>query len=38
MRADGKQTRIAVIFWGKDKRMRPDEKAAWHPDVNVLWQ
>ena len=38
MRGDGKQTRIAVIFWGKDKRMRPDEKAAWHPDVNVLWQ
>ena len=36
MRADGKQPRIAAIFWGK--RMRPDEKAIWHPDVNVLWQ
>ena len=38
MRADGKQPRIAAIFWGKGKRMRPDKKAIWHPDVNVLWQ
>ena len=29
-RADGKQPRIAVIFWGKGKRVRPDEKAVWH--------
>ena len=38
MRADGKQPRITVIFLGKGKRMRPDEKAVWHLDVNVLWQ
>ena len=37
-RADGKQPRIAVIFWGKGKRVRLDEKAARHPDVDVLWQ
>ena len=29
-RVDGKQPRIAVIFWGKGKRVRPDEKAVWH--------
>ena len=38
IRADGKQPRIAVIFGGKGKRVRPDEKAAWCPDVDVLWQ
>ena len=37
-RADGKQPRIAIIFRGKVKRVRPDEEAAWHPDVDVLWQ
>ena len=36
--ADGKEPRITVIFRGKGKRVRPDEKAAWHPDVDVLWQ
>ena len=36
--ADGKQPRIAVIYRDKGKRVRPDEKAAWHPDVDVLWQ
>ena len=36
-RADGKQPRIAIIFGGKGKRVRPDEEAAWHPDVDVLW-
>ena len=38
MRADDQQPRIEVIFWGKSKRMHPDEKAAWHPDVDVLRQ
>ena len=37
-RADGKQPRITVIFRVKGKRVLPDEKAAWHPDVDVLWQ
>ena len=37
-RADVKQPRIAVIFRCKGKRVHPDEKAAWHPDVDVLWQ
>ena len=37
-RADGKQPRIAAIFRGKGKKVRPDEKAAWHPNVDVLWQ
>ena len=37
-RVDGKQPRIAIIFRGKGKRVRPDEEAAWHPDVDVLWQ
>ena len=37
-RADGNQRRIAAIFRGKGKRAHPDEKAAWHPDVHVLWQ
>ena len=27
-RADGKQSRIVIIFWGKGKRVRPDKKAA----------
>ena len=36
--ADGKQPRIAVIFRDKGKRVRLDKKAAWHPDVDVLWQ
>ena len=34
----GKQPRIAVIFRGTGRRVRPDEKAAWYPDVDVLWQ
>ena len=38
MRADDQQPRIEVIFWGKSKRMHPDEKAPWHPDVDVLRQ
>ena len=37
-RADVKQQRIAVIFCGKGKRVRPDKKIAWHPDVDVLWR
>ena len=37
-RTDGKQPRIAVIFWCKGNRVHPDEKAARHPDVDVLWQ
>ena len=37
-RADVKQPRIAVIFRCKGKRVHPDEKAARHPDVYVLWQ
>ena len=28
VRADGKQLRIAVILWGKEKRVCPDEKFA----------
>ena len=32
-RADGKQPRIAIIFRGTGKRIRQDEKDAWHPDV-----
>ena len=38
VQADGKRPRIAVVFWGKGKRVCPDEKAAWYPDVDVLWQ
>ena len=34
-RGDGKQPRIAIIFRGKGKRIRQDEKDAWHPDVDV---
>ena len=37
-RAEGQQPRIAIIFRGKGKRVRPDEKAAWHPNVDVFWQ
>ena len=29
---------LPQYFGGKGKRARPDEKAAWHPDVHVLWQ
>ena len=35
-RADGKSLRMTVIFCGKGKRVRPDKKTAWHPDVDVL--
>ena len=38
VQAHGKRPRIAVVFRGKDKRVCPDEKAAWYPDVDVLWQ
>ena len=34
IRNDGKQPRIAIIR-GKEKRVRQDEKDAWHPDVDV---
>ena len=34
----GKQPTIAIIFRGTGRRVHPDEKAAWHPDVDVLRQ
>ena len=37
IRGDGSQPNIA-IFRGTGKHIRPDEKAAYHPDVNVYWQ
>ena len=37
-RADGEQPRIAIIFRGKGKKFREDEKADWHPGVDVYWQ
>ena len=37
-RADGRQPRIAIIFRGKGKNGREDEKAAWHHGVDVYWQ
>ena len=35
---DGLHPNIAIIFRGTGKRIRPDEKAACHPDVDVFWQ
>ena len=35
---DGSQPNIAITFWGTGKGIRPDKKAAYHPDVNVYWQ
>ena len=29
---------LPQYFGGKDKRVHPDEKAAWHPDDDVFWQ
>ena len=37
-RADGEQPRIAIIFRGTGKSIREDEKASWHPGVDVYWQ
>ena len=36
-RANGEQPRIAIIFRGKRKKICEDEKAAWHPGVDVYW-
>ena len=38
IRAEGKQPPIGIVFRGKGKRIRPDEKEAWHPDVHVFFQ
>ena len=38
VRGDEKQPRIAVIFRGKGKRIRQNEKDAWHLDIDVYWQ
>ena len=37
-RAEGEQPRIAIIFRGKGKQIRQEEKNAWHQDVDVYWQ
>ena len=36
--AEGEQPRLAIIFRGQGKRIGPDEKLDWHPDVDVYWQ
>ena len=38
IRGDGSQPNIAMIFRGTGEHIRPDEKVAYHPDVNVYWQ
>ena len=35
---DGSRPNITIIFGGTGKRIRPDEKAAYHPDVDVYCQ
>ena len=37
-RSEGKQPKLSIIFRGKGKRISADEKLAWHPDIDVLWQ
>ena len=35
---DGGQPRLAIIFRRKSKRIREDERLAWHPNVDVYFQ
>ena len=37
-RGDGLQANIAIVFRDRGKRISPDEKAAYHPDVDVYWE
>ena len=36
--AEGEKPRMAFIFCSQGKQICPDEKNAWHQDVNVFWQ
>ena len=38
VRGDGRQPRLTIIFRGKGKRIREDERLAWHPNVDVYFQ
>jgi len=38
LRPDGEQPRLGIIFRGTGKRISEDEKAAYHPDVDVYYQ
>ena len=38
VRGDGRQPPLTITFRGKGKRIREDERLAWHPNVNVYFQ